>query len=306
MQNFEEAFLNMKPVIDDEIYVDLEQNQEQGQTDLERIRSGDPLATHSQPRISPDYSPDNDVDVFEGYSFNDRHSIVTVEEEGVPGKEEPEGAGQDGEFDPEKVLGSNDLTQWTIPISEALQSPTPPILRRLPEPPPTHTNVDMVPLPNAALLAIPNIPTQVPASPPTLPTDGGAIAAPAAFAHHHRRDQHQSFKPKLLHPRANVIRTRQKKTVVPVSEPDHLLTDDHNEEDVDTSNCEDGFDNCSWNSVNVDHDSGNHNGPGSTKTVSYHLLSMSAPDTRLTKRQSAVKIFIFDDDTELSQSEDCC
>jgi len=255
----------MKPVIDDEIYVDMEQNQEQGQTDLERIRSGDPLVpTHSQPRISPDYSPDNDVDVFEGYSFNDRHSIVTVEEEGVPGKDEPEGAGQDGEFDAEKVLGSNDLTQWTIPISEALQSPIPPTLRRLPEPPPTHTNVDMVPLPNVALLAIPDIPTRVPASPPTLPTDRVAIAAPEAFARHHHRDQHQSFKPELLHQRANVIRTRQKKTVVPVS--------DHNEEDVE-NNCEDGFDNCSWNSVNVDHDTGNHNGPGSTKTLSKYSSS---------------------------------
>lgn len=30
MQDFEEAFLSMKPVIDDEIYVDTDQNQEQG------------------------------------------------------------------------------------------------------------------------------------------------------------------------------------------------------------------------------------------------------------------------------------
>jgi len=202
MQNFEEAYLNMKPVIDDEIYVDIEQNQVQGQTDLEQIRSGDPFVTHSQP------PHDNDVDVFEGYSFNDRHSIVIVEEEGVPGKEKPQGAGQGGEVDPEKVLDNDDLTEWTILITEALQSPTSPIQQRPPELPPTHINVDMAPLPNATLLAIPDIPTQVPASPPTLPTDvlEGANAEAAAFARHHDHDQHQSFKPKLLHQRENVMR----------------------------------------------------------------------------------------------------
>lgn len=261
----------MKPVIDDEIYVDMEQNQEQGQTDLDldRIRSGGPFATHSQPRISLDYPPDDDVDVFEGYSFNDRHSFVIVEGEGVPGNEEPEGAGQDGEVDPEMVLVNNDLTEWTIVITEALQSPTPPIPRRLPEPPPTHSNADMAPLPNATLLAIPDIPTQVPASPPTLPADVGANAAAAAFARHHH---HKSFKPKLLHQRANVIRTRQKTAAVPVSEPEHhLSTDDHNEEDVDNIRGE-GFDYCPANVVNADR--GNHSGPSSIKTVSYHLLSM--------------------------------
>jgi len=51
MQNFEEAFLNMKPVIDDEIYVDMERKQEQSQIDLERIRIEDPFATLSTPHL---------------------------------------------------------------------------------------------------------------------------------------------------------------------------------------------------------------------------------------------------------------
>jgi hypothetical protein len=80
------------------------------------------------------------VDVFEGCSFNDRHFIVIVEEEGVPGKENSEGAGNDGEFNSEKFLENNDFT-----IMEALQSP--PLTRRLPEPPPTHTNAGMAALP---------------------------------------------------------------------------------------------------------------------------------------------------------------
>jgi len=162
------------------------------------------------------------VDVVEEYSFNDQRSIVIVGEEGVRGKEKPEGAGQDGESDREKALESNDLTEWKILITEALPSSTPPI-QKPPEPPPTPTNADLAPLLNATLLAIPDIPTQVPASPPTLPTDVGAIAAAAAFARHHHRDQHQTLKTKLLHKRANVIRARQKEPVVPVSEFDHRL-----------------------------------------------------------------------------------
>lgn len=107
-----------------------------------QIWSGYVAVTHSrqtQPRMSrsPNYPTDNNLDVFEGYSFNVRHSIVIVEEEDVSGKEKPEGVEQDGEFDPEKVLESNDLTEKTILITEALQSPT--LTRRLPELPPTPT-----------------------------------------------------------------------------------------------------------------------------------------------------------------------
>lgn len=304
MQNFEEAFLNMKPVIGDEIYVDMEQNQEQSQTDSGR-RSGDSSVTHSQPRISPDYPADDDVDVFEGYSFNDRHSIVIAEEEGVPGKEKPEGAKQDGEFEQEKVLGSNDLTEQTIPITAPVQSPISPIRpRRLPEPPPTHTNADIGPLSNATLLTIPGIPTQVPASPPTLPTGVVENAAAVAFARHHQHDQYQSFKPKPPRQRANVVHARQEKTGVPfrVSEADHRPTDDYNEEDVDDIRGE-RLDNCPVDLIKVD--TVNHNGPGSIKkTVSYHLLSTMYCKLRLMKRQPAIKIFIFDY-AELGQSEDC-
>ena len=221
---------------------------------------------NSRRRSVRDTPPDDSsVDVFEGHSFNDRHSIIVVGEEGAPGKEKPEGAGQDGEFDPEKVHGSNDLTEWSILITEALQSPTSPIQRRLPEPPPTHTNANMAPLPNAAPIAIPDIPTQVPAPPPTFPIDVVANATAAAFAPY-RHDQHQSFQPKRRRRRANVVRAGPKKTGIPASGTDHHLKDDRNEEDVDNIHGE-GFDNYPRNPVNVD--SENHNGPRSIKTVSH-------------------------------------
>jgi hypothetical protein len=201
------------------------------------------------------------VDVFE----DDRHSIITVKDEGVSGKEKPEGPRQDGELDLEKVLGSNDLTERSILITEALQSPTPPIQQRLLEPLPTHTNADMAPLPNATPLAIPDIPTQVPAPPPTLSTNVVANAAAAALTPY-RHGQHQSFQPKQRRQRANIVRASPKKTDIPVSEPDHRLMDDHNEENVNNINGE-GFDNFPWDPVNFDNE--NHDGPRSIKTVSY-------------------------------------
>ena len=164
-------------------------------------------------RSARDLTPDNDLDIFEGHSFSDRYSYSVVV--GVPGKETPEGSGQDGlgEFDLEKVLSA----ERSIP--------------------------------------------------PTLPTDVVANAVAEAFTRHpSRRDQHQpeSFQHKLPHQRANVVRARPKKTSAPVLEPDHRHSDDHNEENINDIRGEgSGSDNC----VNVD--SGNHNGPYSTKTVSY-------------------------------------
>ena len=276
----------MKPVIDDEIYVNMEQQEERGLADLEPTSSEDPIATPFQPHISPAYPPDDTVDVFEGYSFYDRHSTVIIEEEGVPGRvTEP---GEDGETEAETILGRNDLTEPTILIA-ALQSLTPPIQQRPPEPPPVYTEANLAPFPNATLLAVPDIPTQVPAPPPTLPTGVVANTVTTAFARHHR----QAFEPKSLHQQSNYKRTHQEKTVVPISERDH-------DEDVDATYGE-GLDNCP-DYINVDGES--HNGPGSINTVSYYLLSMLAPDTRLTNRQLAVKTFIFDD-PELSQPEDC-
>jgi hypothetical protein len=295
-QNFEEAFLNMKPVIGDEIYEDMEpRKKERCQEDLERTSSGDSIATSSQPRISPAYPPDNGVDVFEGYSFNDRQSIII--EEGAPG--EGEEAEEDEGTEAETAFGRNDLTEQTILLAEALQALIPPIQQRPAEPPPpvsADATSNLVPFPNATLLAIPDIPTQVPAPPPPLPTGVVANSGTAAFARHYN----QTFKPKSLHQQSNYKRTRQETTVVPVAEPDRF-SDDHKDGDSDTSHGE-GFDNCPWTFLNVDR--GNHNGPGLIKAVSYHLLSMLALDARLTKRLSGVKTLIFDG-PELIQPEDC-
>ena len=56
-----------------------------------------------------------------------------------------------------------------------------------------------------------------------------------------------------------------------VAESDHRPTGDRNVEDVNDIHREES-DNWQGNFVNAD--GGNHNGPRSTKKVSYHLLSM--------------------------------
>ena len=284
----------MEPVINDEIYVDVKQ-EERGQVDLEPRGGEDLIATPSQPRTSPAYLPDDTDDLFEGYSFDDQRPIVINEEVVVPGKGKE--AREEGATEAEMSLGRNDLTKQTILIKEASHSFTPPIQQRPPEPPPVYSNTNPAPFPTAALLAIPDIPAQVPASPPTPPTDVVGNAATAALAHHH-----QTFKPKSSPRQRNFRRTRQEKTLIPVSELEHRSEDENeNENEEEDMNHGEGLDNCQSNIVNVDR--GNHNGPRSIKTVCYHL-SIRAPNNGLTKRQSAVKTFIFND-KELGQPEDC-
>jgi hypothetical protein len=273
-QNFEEAFLNMKPVIDDEIYVDMEQRQGQGQTDSEPSSGEDPIPTPSRPRISPSHPPDDIVDVFDGYSFSDRHSTVIIEEEGVPGRDKEEG--EEKETEAETISRRNDLAEQAILIAEALQSLIPPIQQRPPEPPPVYNDAISAFFPNTAPLATPDKPTPVPAPPPILPTGVVANAASASLTRHH----HQNFKLKSLHPQRNFKPTLQEKTGVSVSEPDDGFTHNHENENVDATRGEES-DNCPWNFVDVDR--GNHSGPQSIKTVSYHLLALLAPETRLMK-----------------------
>ena len=294
-QNFEEAFLNMKPVIDDEIIVDMEQEQERGQTDSEPSSGEDPIPAPSRPRISRSHPPDDIVDVFDGYSFRDRYSAVITEDEGLHGRDKEEGVGRATKA--ETTSRRNGLEEQAILIAEALQSLIPPIHQRPPEPPPVYNDAISASFPNATPLAAPDIPTLVPAAPPILPTGVVANAASASLTRQH----HQNFKPKSLHRQRNFKHTLREKTGVSVSEADDSFTHNHENENVDASRGEES-DNCPWSFVDVDR--GNHSGPQSTKTVSHHLMALLTPETRLTKRQPDVETFVLDR-PELSQPEDC-
>lgn len=93
-QNFDDTFLDMEPVINDE---NDEQTDTDQQTDNDRTDGEDSVATPSQSR-SPSIHPEEDgVDVFDGYSFKGRHSVILDDDEEEGDDEEDEEEEEDSE-----------------------------------------------------------------------------------------------------------------------------------------------------------------------------------------------------------------
>ncbi|THH01216.1 hypothetical protein EW026_g1445 [Hermanssonia centrifuga] len=88
-QNFDDTFLDMEPVINDDN--DNDQTDTDQQTDTDRTDGEDSVATPSQSR-SPSVHPadDDSVDLFDGYSFKGRHSVILDEDEDADGDESEE------------------------------------------------------------------------------------------------------------------------------------------------------------------------------------------------------------------------
>jgi serum/glucocorticoid-regulated kinase 2 len=124
-QNFDDTFLDMEPVIDDgndNEQTDTDQERAGGdQTDTDRT---DPDATTpSQSRSSSVVRPaSNDgVDVFDGYSFKGRHSVILDEDE----DEESEGSDEE-EGEEEELLMDDDVDVSSGPSADVTpeQEPT--------------------------------------------------------------------------------------------------------------------------------------------------------------------------------------
>src|SRR5882762_6413547 len=91
-QNFDDTFLDMEPVIDDPNENDqTDTDQEREQTDTDRTDGEESNTTPSQSR-SPSVIPpaDDSVDVFDGYSFKGRHSILIDSDEDEESGDEDE------------------------------------------------------------------------------------------------------------------------------------------------------------------------------------------------------------------------
>ncbi|KAI0757509.1 hypothetical protein C8Q80DRAFT_1265418 [Daedaleopsis nitida] len=95
-QNFDDTFLGMEPVINDE-------NEESAETDQEHTDSEDSVTTPSHWR-SPSVHPveDNSVDVFDGYSFKGRHPVILDDKD-----KNGDGEDEEDEKDKESVSGSS-------------------------------------------------------------------------------------------------------------------------------------------------------------------------------------------------------
>jgi serum/glucocorticoid-regulated kinase 2 len=104
-QNFDDTFLGMEPVLDDPNDFQEDTDQEREQTDTDRT-DGEDSNTPSQSRSSSAHPNDEELDdVFDGYSFKGRHSVlIDEEEEGV--SSEDEGSEEDEEAD---VAGIQDM-----------------------------------------------------------------------------------------------------------------------------------------------------------------------------------------------------
>jgi serum/glucocorticoid-regulated kinase 2 len=76
-QNFDDTFLNMEPVINDEN--DLDVDQERERTDPEPTGGEDSAATPPRSRSSSAHRPNDLVDVFEGFWYEGQHSVIVDE-----------------------------------------------------------------------------------------------------------------------------------------------------------------------------------------------------------------------------------
>ncbi|KAK0479594.1 hypothetical protein IW261DRAFT_1564234 [Armillaria novae-zelandiae] len=107
-QNFDDTFLDMEPVLDE--FNENEQtddDQEHEQTDTDRTDGEETNTTPSQSRsssIAPQSQPEDDsVDVFDGYSFKGRHSVVIDDEGDEVEVSSSESETDEEEFEPEEV-----------------------------------------------------------------------------------------------------------------------------------------------------------------------------------------------------------
>ncbi|KAF9225249.1 hypothetical protein BS17DRAFT_778355 [Gyrodon lividus] len=84
-QNFDDTFLDMEPVIDDPNDQDqTDTDQDRDQTDAEPTDGEDAYPTPSHSR-SPSVHLDENIDVFDGYSFKGRHSVIMDDEDDASG-----------------------------------------------------------------------------------------------------------------------------------------------------------------------------------------------------------------------------
>lgn len=124
-QNFDDTFLDMEPVLDDFNDDQMDTDQEPEQTDTDRTDGEESSTTPSQSRsssIRP--SPqqailDDSVDVFDGYSFKGRHSVLLDDEDDEEDGSEGENGAEDENEEVLEALKKLDSTPAVVePVPE--------------------------------------------------------------------------------------------------------------------------------------------------------------------------------------------
>ncbi|KAH8993953.1 hypothetical protein EDB92DRAFT_1978112 [Lactarius akahatsu] len=265
-QNFDDTFLDMEPVINDENDMDTDQERERDQTDLEPTDGEDSVATPSQSRSSSAHPPDDLVDVFDGYSFKGRHSVIIDDEEEVSeeGEEEEEenvtGPGILAELNGEAaaatvVLGREEpIPEPKTPEARptALPPSTPPTqqspVSTRPELPPVDTSAKPASFTDATPRASEDAPGPAP-SVPISPLKAVASAAAAASTGpdiHHKEPKKAPVSKPHGQRSSRQQRSRREKSGVPALDRD--LSDANEEDDVRTERDDDD----EWDFIEAD------------------------------------------------------
>ena len=255
-QNFDDTFLDMEPVINDEN--DMDTDQEREQTDQEPTDGEDSVATPSQSRSSSVHPPNDLMDVFDGYSFKGRNSVL-LDDEDVSEEEEEEEEDQDvTSHSISSKLNETAITETVGPEHDeptpepktpearpALLPPSTPPAKRSPltlkpELPPVDTIMKPASVADATPRASEDLPA--PSKPLSSPVKAAAKAAAAASTGPdiHHKDLKKAQAPKSHAQRPSRQRNRREKSGIPELDADFPDTND--EDDVRTAHDEDDWD----------------------------------------------------------------
>ncbi|KAH9983245.1 kinase-like domain-containing protein [Russula compacta] len=183
-QNFEDTFLNMKPVIGDEIDIDMEQ--ELAQTTTESTDSEDSIPSPSlQHSMSSLDLPLSDTeDNFKGYSFEDRNPNILDSEEEVPERGK-------GEANDETTAETAALPLSRNPTQRSPESVKPSI-------PPVDTSPTSASFAETTLQAIMDAAEEVSAS-LNIFYDAPALSCPNQLSNYQRMGHQKLSLPSLSH-----------------------------------------------------------------------------------------------------------
>ena len=262
-QNFDDTFLDMEPVINDEN--DMDTDQEREQTDQEPTDGEDSVPTPSQSRSSSIHPPNDLMDVFDGYSFKGRNSVllddeVSEEEEGEEEDQDVTGQSISSRINgaiAETVAPEHDEPTPEPKTPEARPAPllppsTPPGKRSprtlKPELPPVDTTMKPASVADATPRASEDLPAAS-SKPPSSPVKAVAEAAAAASQGPdiHHKDLKKAPAPKSHGQRPSRQRNRREKSGIP--ELDGDLPDTNDEDDVRTAHDEPEDD---WDFIEAD------------------------------------------------------
>jgi serum/glucocorticoid-regulated kinase 2 len=269
-QNFDETFLDMEPVINDENDMDTDQEREREQTDLEPTDGEDSVATPSQSRSSSAHPLDDLVDVFDGYSFKGRNSVIIDDEEEASEEEEEE---EEENVTVPSILAelNGESAAATVvlgheePMSEPKTPEARPTALPLPSTPPAKRSpvstrpelppVDTTAKPASFTDATPRASEDAPAPAPTVPVSpvkavahaAAAAAAASTGPDIHHKELKKASAAKSHGQRSNRQRNRREKSGVPALDRD--LSDANEEDDVRTERDDDDDD---WDFIEAD------------------------------------------------------